>query len=163
MLIFGFLTTRNKIHQIPHVIFGTKNLFFYFKLWLILYHLSFSCRKIPLKCSSWKIMRFGQKQPMKVHFFTLLECFNKSSLNFSCHFWNHKARVYSKFASPSSIVQNNYSAIFFSSNLIYFGQKEPIKVKFLDFWVVGSKFPKFLMSYLKPQKCRGKAKKLQRC
>ena len=40
---------------------------------------------------------------------------------------------------------------FFSSNLTYFWQKEPIEVKFLDFWVVGWKFTKFLMSYLKPQ------------
>ena len=34
---------------------------------------------------------------------------------------------------------------FFSSNLIYFGQK------LSDFWVIGWKFTKFLMSYLKPQ------------
>ena len=40
---------------------------------------------------------------------------------------------------------------YFSSNLIYFGQKETIRVKFLDFWVVGWKFTKFLKSYLKPQ------------
>ena len=40
---------------------------------------------------------------------------------------------------------------FFSSNLIYFGQKHPIQVKFLDFWVDGWKFTKFIMSYLKPQ------------
>ena len=40
---------------------------------------------------------------------------------------------------------------FSSSNLIYFEQKEPIKVKVSDFGVVGWKFPKFPMSYLKPQ------------
>ena len=40
---------------------------------------------------------------------------------------------------------------FCSSNLVYFGQKEPIKVKFSNFWVVGWKFTKSLMSYLKPQ------------
>ena len=40
---------------------------------------------------------------------------------------------------------------FFSSNLIYLGQKYPIKMKFLDFWVFGEKFTKFLMSYLKMQ------------
>ena len=34
---------------------------------------------------------------------------------------------------------------FFSSNIIYFGQK------LSNFWVVGWKFTKFLMSYLKPQ------------
>ena len=40
---------------------------------------------------------------------------------------------------------------FFSSDLKYFGQKEPIKVRFLDFWVVGWNFAKFLMLYFKPQ------------
>ena len=39
----------------------------------------------------------------------------------------------------------------FCSNLIYFGQKYPIKAKFLDFWVVGWKFTKLLVWYLKPQ------------
>ena len=40
---------------------------------------------------------------------------------------------------------------FFSSDLIYFGQIEPIEVNFSDFWVVGWKFTKFLMSYLRPK------------
>ena len=40
---------------------------------------------------------------------------------------------------------------FFFSNLIYFWQKEPIKVKFSGFWVVDLKITKFHMSYLKPQ------------
>ena len=40
---------------------------------------------------------------------------------------------------------------FCSSNLVYFGQKEPIEKKFSDFWVVGWKFTKSLMSYLKPE------------
>ena len=39
----------------------------------------------------------------------------------------------------------------FSSNLIYFGQKEHIKVKCSDFWVDGWKFTKLLISCLKPQ------------
>ena len=43
------------------------------------------------------------------------------------------------------------SSVFFSSNHIYFGQKEPISIKFLDFWMVGWKFNKFFKSYLKPQ------------
>ena len=40
---------------------------------------------------------------------------------------------------------------FFSSNLIYFEQKYPIEVKFSNFWVVGWKFTRFRMSYLKPK------------
>ena len=43
------------------------------------------------------------------------------------------------------------SLYFFSSNLIQFGQKKSIKIKFSYFWVVGWKSTKFLMSYLKPQ------------
>ena len=37
---------------------------------------------------------------------------------------------------------------FFSSNLIYFRHKLTIEMKLLDFWVVASKFTKFLMSFL---------------
>ena len=40
---------------------------------------------------------------------------------------------------------------FCNSNLVYFGQKEPIEKKISNFWVVRWKFIKFLMSYLKPQ------------
>ena len=40
---------------------------------------------------------------------------------------------------------------FFNSNLIYFGQKKPIEVKFSELWVVGSRLTKLLMSYLKPE------------
>ena len=42
---------------------------------------------------------------------------------------------------------------YFSSKLIYFGQKEPIEVTFSDIWVVGWTSNKFLMSHLKPQNC----------
>ena len=76
------------------------------------------------------------------------ECSNKSSPNSSCQFWNHKVRVCSNFASLFSVMKDN-SSLFISSNL-FFGQKEPIEVNYSDFWVVGWKFTKFLMSY-KPQ------------
>ena len=72
------------------------------------------------------------------------ECSNESSPNTSCHFWNHKVRLYSNFASLFSVMKDN-SSVFFRSNLIYFGQKWPIEVKFLDSWVCGWKFTKFLM------------------
>ena len=151
--------------------------------------------------------------------FQTFECSNESSPNSSCHFWNHKVRVYSNFASLFSVMKDNSSVFFlaqtsytldknspskwnfwtfewlgenspnsschfwnqesvflqtlhhssvswdmnhysmswkitplyFSSNLMYFGQKEPVEVKFSDFWVVGWKFNKFLMSCLKLQ------------
>ena len=40
---------------------------------------------------------------------------------------------------------------FFIPNVVYFAHKEPIKTNFLDFWVHGSKFAKFIMSVLKWQ------------
>ena len=43
------------------------------------------------------------------------------------------------------------SSVCFSSNLIYFGQKDSIKVKSSDFLVVGWKFTKFHISCLKTQ------------
>ena len=38
-----------------------------------------------------------------------------------------------------------------TSDLVCFGQKEPIEKKLSDFWVFGWKFTKFLKSYLKPK------------
>ena len=89
------------------------------------------------------------KKTFKVQFFRL-ECSNESSPNSSCHFWNYKVRVYSNSASLFSIMKDN-SSVFCSSNLVYFGQKEPIEKKFSDFWVVPWKLTKFLMSYFKLQ------------
>ena len=43
------------------------------------------------------------------------------------------------------------SSVFCSSNLVYFGQKEPTEKTFSDVWVFGWKFTKFFMSYWKLQ------------
>ena len=99
---------------------------------------------IPLKFSSWNITLWTKKAHQSTNF-QIFQCFNESSPNSSRQFWNHKAKVYSNFASLFSVMPPLY---FFISNL---GQKEPIEVKFSDFWVVGWKFTKFLMSCLKLQ------------
>ena len=78
---------------------------------------------------------FWTKRAHQCTIFQTFECSNQSSPNSPCHFWNHKITF----------------VYFFSSNLIYFGQRETIEVTFLDFWVLEWKFTKFLMSYLKPQ------------
>ena len=70
--------------------------------------------------------------------FQTFECSYENSPNSSCHFRNRKVRVYSSFASQFSVMKDN-SSVFFHINLIYFGQKETIKVKFLDLWKVGWK------------------------
>ena len=114
-----------------------------------MHHLSVSWHLILLKFSSWNIMLWTKKAHQSTNF-QIFECFNESSLNSSCQFWNHKVKVYSNFASLFSVMKYN-SFVFFYLKPLYFGQKEPVEVKFSDFWVVGWKFTKFLMSYLKPQ------------
>ena len=45
--------------------------------------------------------------------FQTFGCSNESSPNSSCHFWNHKVRVYSNFASLSSVIKVNSSVFFY--------------------------------------------------
>ena len=67
--------------------------------------------------------------------FLTFEFFNENSPFFSSIFWNHKVRVYSNFVSLFSVIKGN-SSVFFSSNLIYFGQKHLSKIfKTLSGWV----------------------------
>ena len=114
-----------------------------------MHHLSVSWHITPLKFSSWNITLRKKRahQSTNCHIF---ECFNESSLNSSCQFWNHKVKAYSNLASLFSVMKD-ISSVFFYLNLLYFRQTEPFKVRFSDFRVVGWKFTKFLMSCLKLQ------------
>ena len=114
-----------------------------------MHQLSVSWHIIPLKFPSWSIM-LQTKIAHQITNFLIIECFNENSPSSSCQFWNHKVKVYSNFVSLFSVTKDN-SSVFFYFKPLYFGQKEPIKVKFLDFWVFGWKFTKFLMSCLKLQ------------
>ena len=77
-----------------------------------------------------------------------------SSWNMIC-FWQ---KGYSKTTRSRFILSLHHCSVswkitplyYFSSNLIYFRQKDPMDVKFSSFWVNGWEFTKFLMSYLKP-------------
>ena len=74
--------------------------------------ITFQCHNIfSLKFSSWNIIRFWQKNPINVHFFTF-ECTNNSSPDSSCHFWKHKLRVYSNFTSLLRAMKD-YSSVLF--------------------------------------------------
>ena len=80
--------------------------------------------------------------------FDIFECSGKNLLNSSCHFSNHKW-VFLQILHHSSVSWKITLLYFFSSNIIYFGLMEPIEsANFGDFWVLGSKFVKFLMSSL---------------
>ena len=56
-----------------------------------------------------------------------------------------------KFCITVQCHERYITPLYFFSNLIYFEQKESVKGKYSDFWVVGWKFTKFLMPYLKPK------------
>ena len=85
--ILGLSTARMKIYQIPYVIFE-----FSFKL----------CNN--LQChDTWFLWNFLtatvyalEKKSPSMYNFQTFGCSNESSPNSSCHFWNHKVRVYSK-------------------------------------------------------------------
>ena len=115
-----------------------------------MHHSSVSWHKIHLQFSSWKIICFIQKEPIKKIILQTFECSNESPPNSPCHFWNKKIRIYLNFASLFSVMKDK-SSVFLSSNVIYSEQKESSKVNFLDFSMVGWKFTKILMSYLKLQ------------
>ena len=115
-----------------------------------MHHPSVSWHTIPMKFSSWNIICFGQIEPIKVQFFQLLSALMKV----------HSIPYVIFETTRSSFIQILHHCLvswkinflyFCSSNLVYFGQKEPIENKLSGFWVVGWKFTKFLMWYLKPQ------------
>ena len=58
--------------------------------------------------------------------FETFKCSGENLPNFSCHFSNHKS-VFPQILHHSSLPWKITPLYFFSSNIIYFGQKEPIK------------------------------------
>ena len=106
-------------------------------------HPSVSWHIIPLKFSNWNSICFGQKEPINVQFsdfFRLMKVYPIRHANFET-----TRPGFIQILHHCSVSWKITPLYFFSSNLIYLGQK------LLDFWVVGWKFTKFLMSYLKPQ------------
>ena len=106
------------------------------------FHLNFAS-------TSWSISLWT-KRAHQITNFQIFECFNEISPNSSCQFWNHNVKVYSNFELLFSVTKDN-STVLFYLNPLYLRKKEPIKVKFSDFWVLGWKITKFLMSKLKLQ------------
>ena len=51
--------------------------------------------------------------------------------NSSCHFWKHKS-VFLQFLHQYSVSSNVTPLYFFSSNIIYFGQKQPITLQICE-------------------------------
>ena len=67
---------------------------------------------------------------MKI-FETFFECSGQNLSNFLCQFWNNKS-IPLQILYPSSVSWKIIPLYFFSSNNIYFAQKEPIKMKIFE-------------------------------
>ena len=116
-----------------------------------MHHPSVSRQIIPMKLSSWNIIYIRKNEPIKVQFFRLLIALIKVHPISRAIFEATRSGFIQILhdCSASCMITPLY---FCSSNLVvYFGQKESIEKKFSDFWVVGWKFTKLLMSYFKPQ------------
>ena len=71
---------------------------------------------------------FAQKEPIKAKMFETFECSGQNLSNFLCQFWNDKS-IYLQILYPSSASWKITPLYFFSSNNLYFAQKEHIKMK----------------------------------
>ena len=72
------------------------------------------------------------------------------STNSLCHLSHHKS-FFLQSLHRSSVWWSVTPLYFFSSSIIYFGQKKPIKVQLLRLSSIGSKLVKLLMSFFKVQ------------
>ena len=126
---FIFSSARVKIRQITHVNFGMTSQS-PFKFCIILYchdkYVIFS----PVK---FKLIHFllwikGSHQSFNAETY---ESSGENLPNSSCHFWKHKT-AFLQVLHHYSVLSNITPLYFFSSNIIYFDQKQPIKVKIFE-------------------------------
>ena len=139
MQIFRLSTTRMKTKQIAYVIFQATS-HFSFK-----FCITFQCHdaKFPWNFLA-ELLRFGQKEPIEVQILRLLCALTKVYPIPHANFETTRSR-FIQILHHCLVPWKITPLCLFSSNLVYFGQKEPIKVKFSDLWVFGWKFTKFLM------------------
>ena len=97
----------------------------------ILHHSSMSWKITPLYFFSSSNTYFAQKEPIKLKIFETFECSGENLSNFWCKFWNDKS-IPLQILYPSSVSWKTIPLYFFSSNNIYFAQKDPIKMKILE-------------------------------
>ena len=65
----------------------------------------------------------GKKKAHQSITFQNFECFNESSHNSSCHFWNNKVKVYSNFALLFSVIKITPLYFFLSQTFILWTKK----------------------------------------
>ena len=97
----------------------------------ILYPSSVSWKVTPLYFFSLNNIYFAQKKPIKVRIFQTFDCSGQNLSNSLCQFWNDNSIPLQIFY-PSSVSWKIIPLYFFSSNNIYFAQKEHIKMKIFE-------------------------------
>ena len=85
----------------------------------------------PMYIFSSNNIYFAQKEPIKVKIFETFECSGQNLPNSLWQFWNDKL-IPLQILYPSSVSWKITPLYFFSSNNIYFAQKEPIKMKICE-------------------------------
>ena len=116
------LSTQIKICQIPYANFETTSRF------LSKFCVPLQFHETPLYFFSSNNISFAQKEPIKMKIFETFECSDQNLSNFWCQFWNDKSIPLQIFY-PSSFSWKTIPLYFFSSNNIYFAQKELIIMK----------------------------------
>ena len=96
-----------------------------------LYPSSVSWKIIPLYFCSSSNIYIAQKEPIKVNIFETFECSGQNLSNTLSQFWNDKS-IPLQILYPYSISWKITPLHFFSSNNIYFPQKEHIKMKIFE-------------------------------
>ena len=103
-----------------------------------------------MKFPSWNIICSGRKEPIKVQFFRFLSALMKVH-TIPRGIFETTSSALIQLLYHCSVSWKVTPLYFCSSNLVYFGQEEPITKKFSDFWVVGWTITNFLKTCLKPQ------------
>ena len=97
----------------------------------ILYLSSVSWKITPLYFFSTRNIYFAQKESIRVKIFETFECSGQNLSNALCQFWNYMS-IPLQILYPSWVSWKITALYFFSSNNVYFAQKEPIKVKIFE-------------------------------
>ena len=115
---FRLSTARMKINQVSYVIFQATSLVS-FKFCII-----FQCHDTKFLWNFLaELLQSGQNEPSSKYKFWDFACFNETSPNSSCQFWNHKVKVSSNFVSLFSVMKET-PLYFFSSNLYTLDKKQ---------------------------------------
>ena len=126
MQIFRFSSARVKIHQISHVIFQTKNDFFY-KVWIAL-----QCHERQLFCTFSVEALYGtDKRSTSKCTFSDLPLLALKFTKFVMSILKPRASFSSHFTSLSSAIR---TLLYFSSKTLYaFDKRDPLSANFQTF------------------------------